>query len=65
MYEEWLSKEGRACCAGLPKPAAGLVGHEANMEELGCIGDYGCVWGLRECMGAPLGYGRCMGPENP
>ena len=41
-----------AACAGLPQPRAGLSGHEANMEELGC-------------MGAPLGYGRCMKPENP
>ena len=44
-------------CAGLPQSRAGLSGHEANMEELGCMGiadvygGYGNVWGRRLGMG--------------
>ena len=53
-------------CADLPQSRAGLGGHEANMEELGCMGTAD-VYGVRKCMEAPLEYGgspACMGPEN-
>ena len=55
-----------ATCAGLPQPRAGLSGHEANMEELGCMGTAD-VYGVRECVGAPFEYWgspACMEPEN-
>ena len=54
-----------AACAGLPQSRAGPGGHEANMEELGCVGiadvygGCGNVWGLRLSIGGhPRVWGR-------
>ena len=55
-----------AACVGLSQSRAGLGGHEANIEELGCMGTAD-VYGVRECMGALFEYEGSparMGPEN-
>ena len=63
---KWLPRERR-----LRRPAkarADLSGHGVGMDGMRMYGNCGCVWGLRECMGAPFehrGPPACMEPKNP